>query len=526
MYKLAKRALGAMWLVLFAATLAIVVGFREPWVVVAENFFPLPNGAYLALGLCGAAALLWLGHRWGARAEAFFARYGRFLLGGSLALLLVWQLAACYGGYFRAGWDPRVIRNAVELELFPGTVSVIEDYFSWFPNNLLPVWVYKTVAQAARLCGIGNWEYAVVAFQCVLDVAAVGLVYAVAARASGSRRVGFLAYFTAYFLAGVSPWFMVPYSDALGFLFPVLLVWLDLRAEAAADLRRRALWYLLLGAVASAGYCIKPQSFIVCIAVMLVGFARWPGKGARKRFPAFAGLVVPVVAGVLLGTLCIQNLLLPTLSTESVPEKRIGWQHYLMMGLNRDTDGVYSPKDYAFTKSFPTNAERNAADLAEAVRRAKTMGAKNLLRHWCRKQLMTFGDGTFSWNVEGDWSDGSPAWAHNALSGFVRRFTEKGNHGEARPDLMAFNGSKQLLWMPVLFFQLFVFASPRREEEQGEHTVTVTALAVVGVALFEVLFEPRARYLFGYAPLFAVLFAWGMRNAYRLVRRCAQKEKR
>lgn len=43
-------------------------------------------------------------------------------------------------------------------------------------------------------------------------------------------------------------------------------------------------------------------------------------------------------------------------------------------------------------------------------------------------------------------------------------------------------------------------------------------LALVGLTLFELIFEARARYLYCYVPLYLLLGSWGLEQVYQFMR--------
>ena len=64
---------------------------------------------------------------------------------------------------------------------------------------------------------------------------------------------------------------------------------------------------------------------------------------------------------------------------------------------------------------------------------------------------------------------------------------------------------KQIIWV---FVMGAVAVSGLGKENRQE--VIVLMLSIVGLTLFEVLFEARARYLYTYAPVFCILAASGI----------------
>ena len=184
--------------------------------------------------------------------------------------------------------------------------------------------------------------------------------------------------------------------------------------------------------------------------------------------------------------------------------------HYLMMGLNSSNHGIYLYDDYIFSQSFETNAERDRADLEEAKNRIVAYGPAGFLDHLNQKQLINYTDGTFAWTKEGNFFLEEAEWAQNRVSDLVRSFI--------RPDGANYNLFKifkQFIWVTLLFFLLFAPACSRDGSGiAGNKLIFTMMLSIIGLTIFELLFEARARYLFTYAPIYVILGVWGMRNAY------------
>ena len=65
----------------------------------------------------------------------------------------------------------------------------------------------------------------------------------------------------------------------------------------------------------------------------------------------------------------------------------------------------------------------------------------------------------------------------------------------------------QMLWMGTLFFALFSVLTGAGNKAGREEQVL--KLAIIGIILFEMIFEARARYIFVYAPFFVLLACRG-----------------
>lgn len=495
-------------------TVFLLVGFHEIANVFTSRQFLLEDGGFLLIG-CLFIYLLYCWNRCsGNRIEAFLQKHHRLLLDISLAVLLVWQLYACFGGYFSTGWDAQVIRETIFDEVQGDYDAINKGYFSWFPNNVLLVWIYKTIVSFVNsTAGIGL-EYSMVAFQCLLDVITVYLTYKIAFDLFHSYRAAWLTYAVVYIFVGLSPWFIIVYSDATGIVLPVLLIRLYQVGLQTNSKRKSIALFLALGFLAMAGFYLKPQIFIAAIAMVLVSVLGNIGKG-KKVFGVTLRHLITALLGIFLFLGLYHSLIVPSLHFNIDKDRTIGWQHYVMMGLNDEEDGVFRNEDYVFTKSFNTNRERNAADLAVAKERIAEYGFTGMVRHLSRKQLMNYGDGTFAWGAEGGFFGEIPSWANNRVSSLM--------HEILFPEGKLFKtviSCQQLVWITIL--AMCIFASKRKwnpaavgsQEEQIENVIL---LALIGLTVFELIFEARARYLFCYAPVFVLTAVLGVRNLFHCV---------
>ena len=516
MNKTLRRGIILIYVSLSLRTLFLVFGMQRILNVTHSKDFPLENAGFFMIGVAGIILLFRINDCYGKRIELFLQKKHRLILLVSLGGLLVWQLYSCYGGYFLSEWDAGVIRETVRIQFNREYAYLDNGYFSWWPNNMFLVWIFTTVLRFATSVGYSNWKFSLVVFQCVIDVVSIWLVYRVTIELTKNQRVAFLTYAVAFLFVGVSPWFIVAYSDATGIALPILIIRLYQLSMDSEKRVAKTLWSIALGFVSVAGYFIKPQILIAFIAVVLTEICCLIGGKYKRRLVDFSTKAMCYAAGMITFVMLYNNLILPELHFQINSDTTFGWQYYFMMGLNASVDGAWSADDYNFTQAYPTNAERNEANLQEAKRRIKEMGIGGLFQHLCRKQLVNYGDGTFAWNVEGKSFAGDPEWAQNRISSFIRSLIKP--EGE---NYIWFISSKQLIWVMVLFFLLFVFAYPRGTlTYSGDKSIMVMVMSVIGLTVFELLFEARARYLFCYAPLYVILSGWGLRNVYCNIRYC------
>lgn len=475
--------------------------------------FWMQDGGLLIIGGCLLLFLYGCNRGYGEKIETFLEHHHRLLLSITLAVLLGWQLYASFGGYFSTGWDARIIRETIFYEVRGNYERINHHYFSCCQNNALLVWLYKQIVTLVdRTVGIGL-EYSMVAFQCLLDVCTVYLTYRIAFDLFHSYRAAWLTYAVAYLFVGLSPWFIIVYSDATGIVLPVLLIRLYQKGLHQTSNGKSMTISGLIGFFAMAGFYLKPQIFIAAIAMVLLSIPKLFIKSKKTIQRTLRNLVTGIFGAFLFISL-YHSFIVPSLNFNIDKEFAIGWQHYLMMGLNDTTDGGYYLNDVNFTNQFVTSKERNSADLEVARQRISDYGILGMVRHLSRKELSNYGDGSFSWGMEGEFFDGIPSWANNRISPLM--------HEILFPEgklFMAVTSCQQLIWITILVMCMFAAKTKKKEavESHQENVENVIFLSLIGLTLFELIFEARARYLFCYAPVFVLTAVLGMRNLFHCV---------
>ncbi|MCR4891949.1 MAG: hypothetical protein K5989_07220 [Lachnospiraceae bacterium] len=153
--------------------------------------------------------------------------------------------------------------------------------------------------------------------------------------------------------------------------------------------------------------------------------------------------------GILVMSLVIKGIIIPSLGLSLNPAKTFGAAHYFMMGLNDESDGVYNAGDGDYTNSFDDPSERTAADLSLAFDRIRSYGPAGLLRHGMRKTLVNFNDGTFAWGLNGNFFASTIEGQTTFLTDFLRKLIY--TDGSLFPLYASY---QQTLWLLILFASL------------------------------------------------------------------------
>lgn len=502
----------ALYESVFLWTLLLVLVFAKKMAVFRSKDFPLTNGYYFLAAIPVLLLLCVLNGRYGEQIEKISRKNIVLILGITLSLFFICQLYLCYNAYFYSGWDAGAVYKYA-VEQWAGTPSdEARVYLSRYPNNVFLVWLYASVFRLVSLCPHVSMEFSLVIVQCVIDAVTMFLAFEVTFNITSNYRLSLFVLFWCILFIGFSPWFIVAYSDATGILFPVLLLWIyQLSMKTKDTVWERIVW-AALGFVAMTGLHIKPQIIIVLVAILLAEVMHLKIGTSKDSLKKIWIRVFGLLCGVVLFMTPYRMLVVPSMHISFDSELSMGLPHYFMMGLNDEHDGIYYQEDYDFSVQIEDRKERQIADMQRAMDRIHSYGIRGMLRHLSRKQLVNYGDGTFAWAVEGNSFSGEPERINVKVSRFL--------HSCIYPDgehYNAFISLKQILWVVLLVGNLgTVFYNTKCISKEGDCLILTMVLAILGLTVFELLFEARARYLFCYTPIYVILGGWGMRNIFKI----------
>lgn len=534
----------------FIVTLVLIALLSD----VLPRYYPtsslVPNIVLLCLAFagCGCAARMMGGRGRETSGEDRACRPStspnwRFIL-PAVAVLLTYQLIVATSFRFVTGWDAGGIYGDV-WHLHQGRLPYVSTiaYYSRYPNNLLLLAIERAVVGAIGPSWGFAGTYLLMTYACcLLSSAASVLTYLVVTRWAG-RRAGAVSWVLFALLVGVSPWFLVVYSDSLTLAVPIAVLaihaYMPKVAEDGPRRRKqvvRALGWLAIGLLTAVGYALKPQCVFVTAAVVLVAALGAVSRGIRRRrdrgareYAANSGQTNRVRSSHLSHVVMVGMLALGFLGGHAVcahaaqdAARAVGADargafspaHFFMMGLNTGTDGGYESLDVRFSLSIVDPEARRAEDLRVAGARLRAMGPAGLAVHAARKQLSTWADGTFAWGAEGGFWHTPLLVAGTPATDFFRELYLRGDIPRPFiPDLPSWHRNpgrlfplfatfEQQLWLILLVSLAAVAVLPHTALAQARPRGFHAALAAVLMLMaFELLFEARARYLYIYAPV-------------------------
>ncbi len=503
--------------------LIILMGDRTEYYL--KPVFSAPEVCFLLTGLVICSVLLsviiFADKRYGDRINRFLHKHGTVLTAVLSVILFVSEFHYISAAFFYSDWDPAGVLDCV-YKLLRGNGSDISlDYFSAHPNNLMLVFVYLSILKMVSVFGTET-VIALCVFQALLFTLG-GVLLIKTLSAMFSAKAGFIAWFIYALWIGFNPYILITYSDAAGLIFPLIMLRLFQLAVNENNGSKRIVLMALSGITAAFGYAVKPQTVIVFVAVLIILVLRLFFRGEKKSLKMIA------VSGafLLLAMLFINMVIYPSLGLKLDKDKSFSMSHYLMMGLNPVTDGVYSNEDTEFTNSIKDPGERRKENLRIASGRLKEYGLKGLLGHIERKQLINFSDGTFSWGIDGNFFAGTSLGDmpevddSNPLRPLIHSFIISGEKNNG-----SFRNIMQVFWLTVLFFgaagEIMLLFRIKKNGFEGNPAFQIEGvifLSLAGLIVFELLFEAKARYLFTFLPVFLISGIYGAHGIFRILRK-------
>ena len=286
------------------------------------------------------------------------------------AALTCIQTLLVYSYYVHTDWDVQQVTGLAQAMAEGRSIEEFESYFRWSPNNLLLSRLFALVFfVTGPLWGLKTTLFPLLMLQCAGAGLTALMLVQTAMHIWHRKDCAVMVYVLYTLLVWLSPWWSVPYSDIWGLMLSVLLLWM----ATAAPFKRQWVRIFVFAAVSALGYYIKPQTLFVGFAIVLVQLLDMlRNRDSVKKLLRPTGTALGgIAAGVLLAHIAVAGCGLHLHTS-----KGLDAPHYLMMGANYQSIGIYSAQDVDFSRSYPKKKERHRAEMEETMKRYKA--------HWPR----------------------------------------------------------------------------------------------------------------------------------------------
>ena len=402
-------------------------------------------------------------------------KYKKILIILSIITFIL-QIFLIYNTYFYTDWDVKTLREIVMNN------NVVKNYYlTKYPNNLL----YVSILMFYKIIPIiGKHYFPLLIFNAFI-VNVSGVLAALTIKRFTNNFLSLKGYFILMIITILSPWINIPYSDTFAVAIPISIIYIYTKET------KKKIDYILIGFLSILGYYIKPTVLIVFIGIVIIYLLDLL-KNKDFKIKTTKYVLLGLVVAYLFCNISIKLTGFKPVETT----KPFNMIHYLAMGQNNETYGMFNLKDVE-----DSNLYGNRQDIDKIINRIKERKLLGQFKFIEIKTLLNYNDGTFSWGGEGENFYEKVLAKKTKISNLLINYFYKDYKYNYIFEIIV-----QAFWLQVLLLMFFV------ELKNTEENNTIIYLSIIGITLFLTLFECRARYLYCYSPIFVTAAMIGLNN--------------
>ncbi|MGG7176662.1 hypothetical protein ACQPU1_03640 [Clostridium paraputrificum] len=430
------------------------------------------------------------------------------------AIMFLIQIILAKSIYFNPGWDVGgVIDHAANL--VSDQKAFDQNYFMLYPNNIFIMLIYSKLYKLSLIFNFLDYRFLLVVVNIIFVDLSMWLSLLVCKKIFRKESI-VIIYSLFLVLFAFSPWIVIPYSDTLSMLFPILIFYIYLVQKESKNKFKKILLLLLIGILAVIGYQIKPTAIIVIIAIVISEII-YSIKEKRKVISLIAFILL-IGFGFLFTKVVYNkftsNVVVNGYNLDDREDKEVPFTHFIMMGMqsvyveNRGTIyGAYSEEDIKYTISLPTKEAKVEGNLEVIKNRLEEFGVSGYIKFLFNKACWILSDGTFYYGGEGNFMRGEPYSTGRMSEKLQDIFLPTGE------DYYTLANILQGPWLLILF--LIIYPIFIRNKGDNNESTFIIRLTLTGIVLFLLFFEGRSRYLINHLPFFMLLATFGFEQVYR-----------
>ena len=426
------------------------------------------------------------------------SKHINLIIGIMFIALFIGQVTILKNIYFETSWDAEHIintaKNFAKTGIFENNNYYdIYPYFSVYPNNLFLAGIFSMIGKIVVHFNIEKLYEVLIYIGIILIYLSGIIMLKTIDNISNKKALKFIGAVLFIVFIGLSPWFLVPYSDTYSLIFPISVLYNYTKKQ------KRWYNYLCIGLFSYAGYLIKPTGIIILIAIAIIEIykALFNFKN-KEKIKEYSKNILFLLCGVLI-VFALNFGIKKTINYEVNKDNSFSLWHYLMMGLSQDTTGCFNSGDVTESLAIDTYENRIDKNKAKFIDRAKELSGKKATTFYLKKLLVNYNDGTFAWGKEG-WFYKTLKENDSNLSKKLKSFYY--NDGE---NFKIFTSIMQTIWVMIIILIVITSILTKIDNKKS-----VIFLSIIGLTLFTLLFEARARYLYLYSTYYIILAVIGV----------------
>lgn len=437
----------------------------------------------------------------------------------ALIIILIIQAFIIYLACAKYSWDcGKLVQNAMSFVQNGEPSDVL--YFSRFTNNIEVVIIFKYVLTIANffvnITEQNSFIILTIFNALIVDISAL-ITFLTIRQILGNIRANFSLIFILPLII-FSPYILLPYTDTITMIFPISLLYIYINIKKNRKIKK-ALLIILFGFLTIMGSYIKPTVLIMTIAIGIIELLNISNNIKEINFiklKKHISIILLFFLGIGIGYSiysCQKNLNFGKfIKDEDYYKNSIPFTHFLMIGMQEDninnngkrTYGAYNNNDYIKTLSTSGYKEKQYLNMLVVKDRLNKFGFFGYLKYLYNKANWILSDGTFFYGFEGSWIEGdyfNTSDIARTFQRYIKVGTEEYNNVTA--NIM------EIAWTLILLGLVFSF--------ERKNEINISKLAIIGLVIFILLFEGRARYLVNYIPIFILVGIYGLSNSFKVI---------
>ena len=445
-----------------------------------------------------------------------------------VGIILVLQIGFAVLTFASCGWDcGGVMMNAYELVM---NNNINSYYFSRCPNNIGMLLIVTYITKFIRLFCVPTMEqvylFTIIFNIIIVDISAI-LTFSVCKRLF-ENKIGYFSILFIIPLIMFLPYIIIPYTDTISMIFPILILYVYIKIKEENNRKIKNILIFLEGILTILGYYIKPTAVIVTIAICIVEILRYK----KIKIVSFINVVIFFAIGCIISYLLysyVENKNLGQfISKDDYEANAMPMTHFLKIGLkevdsgtdlpvkNKTLYGTYNDEDVATTMANPTKKEKVKENLKTVRKRLQDYKIVGYIKFAYNKVNWILSDGTFFFGQEGNfWT--SEHYNKTKLGIFLQQSINNRTNKYQKITANVF----QTVWLLIL---LGLVCSYTKKDESNY--LIISKLTIIGIILFLLLFEGRARYLVNHIPIFIIVGVYGLSNSLENLEKVKRKKQK
>lgn len=279
--------------------------------------------------------------------------YEIILVGGLLLLFFVYA----YSCISTVGADAYVV-NYIAFHLSKGDFNSVEqfytDYISHYTNNAPLAMQLKYIYDFIRPKELFDTWIILCSIASIFSILACFFTYKLVKIGLGRKNANFSLILIIPMIV-LSESTIVLYTDVVAlWTVPAAIFFLVCYDKGDKDKKTRYLYIIVAAIIMMYGIWNKPQVAVVFIALLLYWAIKCLNKVQRTKYlPAIILFVMCSLVSISVMKSFSNNMLYSIASKEYIDDMKVPMEHFIAMGLNKDSTGAWSGADVEET--FETN---------------------------------------------------------------------------------------------------------------------------------------------------------------------------